>query len=119
MPYEWDHRRDLIRLHTDERISDGEVFEPTDREKDAFGDRLIKVEAENTTEEADESDPNPEGEADTDVSETPDDLTADDHWKAAVSDIESGEYDGRLDEVEGSDSRESVQNAVEERRAEL
>jgi len=44
---------------------------------------------------------------------------ADENWQTVVSEIESGEVDDLLDELEDIDDRDSVQEAIEDRRAEL
>jgi hypothetical protein len=44
---------------------------------------------------------------------------ADESWQRAVAAVEDGEADAYLDELEAADDRDSVQEAIEERRAEL
>jgi hypothetical protein len=73
-----------------------------------------------TGQATDEPEPSePEGESETpDTSDRPaePDATADAHWNAVVAAIESGAYDDSLGTVEDNDDRESVQNAISDRR---
>ena len=59
---------------------------------------------------------------DTDSTESPDrpappGETQDAHWNAVVAAIQSGAYDGHLDTVADTDDRQSVQDAIDERRS--
>lgn len=61
-----------------------------------------------------ESEPNDDADA-TDRPAPPDD-TGEAHWNAVVTAIKSGAYDDSLGAIEDNDDRQSVQNAVGERR---
>jgi len=44
---------------------------------------------------------------------------ADEHWQTVVSEVESGEVDDLLDDLEAVDDRDSVQQAIADRRETL
>jgi hypothetical protein len=43
----------------------------------------------------------------------------DEHWQSVVTAVREGVYDDHLDELAEADDRESVQNAIDERRTEV
>jgi hypothetical protein len=117
MPYEWLGPGVLTRINGED-IEPEATFEPTDAELKSFSEAITEVSSDAES-ETDTSESDAETAEDTDVSEASDDLTAGEHWRSAVADIEAGEYDNRLDEVTTVDDRQSVQEAVEARKAEL
>lgn len=78
-------------------------------------ERLVDVEA------AGEPDADEEGDTETEYEERVAlaEGLANEHWRAAANAVEDGDADEYLDELAKRDDRESVQNAIEERRAEL
>jgi hypothetical protein len=122
MPYyEWT-RSDPFRDHANDRtVIEGEVVElPESIGESAYG--FVEADApenagdgggETQASDADASEStSADGAADTPLTEK--------HWRTAVSEVEDGEYDGRLDELaENDDLTDSVREAVEERQAAL
>lgn len=114
MPYEWHGASSLRRVHGDD-VQPGEEFEPTDAERKSFSKAISETagdEGEDVNTDTDDGDDAEESSAeDTPLSEM--------HWRSAVSEVEAGEHDDRLEELaENDDLTDSVQEAVAERQAE-
>jgi hypothetical protein len=110
MQYEWLGPGVLTRVGGDD-VHPGEEFSPTDAERRSFADAMEEVEDDGTdTDDAE----------DTTESGAEDTALADKHWRTAVTEVENGEHDDRLDKLDGSDDlTDAVQEAVTERLAEL
>lgn len=104
--YEWTGPRPFHDYMNDRVIESGETAEVDD-------DIAERFDAFHPVGEGDDSDESVES-AGVDL-----EAVRDEHWQHVVSDVEDGHYDEHLDELETSDDRNSVQNAVEERRAAL
>jgi len=81
---------------------EGDVIEVRESVYDALDDRLEPV---------DESDNESDSETDERASEL-----ADEHWQTVVNTIEDGDADEFLDELAEIDDRDSVQEAIDDRR---
>lgn len=78
-----------------------------------------RVDSTAASDAADDSDSDASDPSDADDPESEAASLADEHWNAAVTAVEDGDADAYLDELEAADDRESVQAAIEDRRAEL
>lgn len=102
--YRWTSDRPLIRTDGENVERDG-TFEASESIERHFGDRLEPADDEDTEAEA------AADEGGDDIDELLDGTVAE------VADaLDTGEYDGRLDEIEARDDRQGVQDAVEDRR---
>lgn len=115
MPYKWTHRKPLTRL-SGEDVQPGEEFEPTDAERQSFADAMEEVPDDESEGDAEDTDDG-EDAAESSAEDTP---LSEKHWRTAVTEVEEGQHDDRLAELaESGDLSDSVQEAVEERQAEL
>ncbi|AFZ73036.1 hypothetical protein [Natronobacterium gregoryi] len=103
--YRWASHKPLPR---DPPVEHGEVLEPSDAELRAFDDLLDPV----------DEDDGGEG-MDTERRIAAAEALAEANYQTAVSEVEAGEADAYLDELEEIDDRDSVQEAIESRREEI
>ena len=97
---------------------DGRYCGPPEQFADAVADYLGVAD-----DEAGYSDANPEGSGgetpDADGEYPPAEKTVGAHWNQIVAAVNDGVYDDALETVAENDDRDSVQNAIEDRRGEL
>lgn len=100
--------------YVDESEADGDPAEADDDTTDGSSEEDAAAEADEP--DADEADDDAPKEADAEGSAA---YLAEQPWRTAVSTVEAGDADDYLDELEAVDDRNSVQDAIAERRAEL
>lgn len=132
MSYRWTGSSNLVR-GSDEEIEQGEAFEPTEAELEGFGDLIEEIDV---TEDGyvDERSPGVDSgskldsfTSDSDGGQQTDnedrraqaEALADEHWRTAKANVENGDADDYLDELETIEDRSSVLKAIETRRDEL
>lgn len=119
--YKWT-RSDPFKDYANDRVvEEGEVVEISDDIADpAYG--FVEADESDANSgdgggETQESDASESESADADgAADTP---IGEKHWRTAVSDIEAGEYDDRLESLLDGDRRQSVREALEGRQAGL